>query len=253
MVNAALDKFPTYGGVVYRNIGFDSREYFEDFILKHQGVDTIKYEALTSASKSPDGYPVELPYTVRYIIQGYSCKDVSRIGILEEHEVLFKSGAEFRINSFEVNGNEIQIQYEELKTDGTELLTSFGENRNEGKSNVTGEQDSSFRTSDEANQGLGGLREGSGSANELSDTESAGERRNTGENSSSDSVELREDDRYVPGTQGVLQRKELAESESLRGEISSLKHTRSVYSLFKGAARVVVGKDDKRRCSSCVE
>ncbi len=75
-MNAALDKFPTYDGVVYRNIGFDSREDFEDFISKHQGVDAIKYEAVTSASKEPDGYPVESPYTAHYIIQGHGCKDV---------------------------------------------------------------------------------------------------------------------------------------------------------------------------------
>ena len=74
MLNRALDKFPVYKGAVYRNIGFATKEEFEQFVSKYGNSEAIKHEAFTSASKTSDAYEVDLPYIVHYEILSITAK-----------------------------------------------------------------------------------------------------------------------------------------------------------------------------------
>lgn len=114
------------------------RLYF--FILNHKDKSTIKYNAFISASKEADGYLVNAPYGVHYSILSLDGKEVSKIGLAEEHEILFKSGTEFNIVSFVVAGNEIQIECEELINNETGLQGITGKTGNQKTSYGNAEQ-----------------------------------------------------------------------------------------------------------------
>lgn len=115
-LNSALDKITSYQGVVYRNIGFNDQESFDNFISEHKNKDIIKYPYFISASKVTDGYNVETDFTVHYEIESKSARDVEEYGATEEREVLFKTDTDYAIDEFIVSSNKINIKMRELST-----------------------------------------------------------------------------------------------------------------------------------------
>ena len=211
-INSALDKFAAYEGVVYRSIGFADRKAFDKFIEKYKNDEVIRHEGFTSASKDVDGYPVDMPYTVHYKLLSCNGKDVSAIGLTEESEVLFKTDSSFLVQSFEVKNNEITIVGKELMESDKELRSSVGKTGNKTGSNVSAEQLGDIRERDGNPGKMDSVRERSRGDDELSETESAGNRGIAEKNSISDSMELRQGNRDVSGTSGVLERREVEES-----------------------------------------
>ena len=130
-VNSALDKFPIYQGVVYRNLGFDTKEELYAFIEQHKG-NKVVYTAFTSASKTKDGYPVNMPYIVHCEIISHSARDVSDLGITSENEVLYKSGTSFELTGIALEENTVVIKLKE---------TNYGERGSEQRMEKTGESD----------------------------------------------------------------------------------------------------------------
>ena len=204
-VISALDKFPIYDGRVYRNIGFDYKEDFDAFIAENQGKSVEKYTAFTSTAKTPDSYPVDFPYTVHYEINGKSGRDVSEIGIKEENEVLFKPGAEMQINTFDIDGNTINIKCEELINNGKKLQGTVREAGNESAGVKDARSPGDLAAGDEGTQAVGSVRKGSGDVLRLPDKEPSSRREDVNKHDADDSVELREVDRNVNDAPGVVQ------------------------------------------------
>ena len=160
-INAALDKFPSYKGIVHREIGFNTQSEFEAFISAHKGKNIITYSAFTSASKYKGGYSVDKPYKVYYEIVSRSGKDVSSIGLTEESEILFKTETEIQIKSFNLEDNKIEILCEELMNSGTELQTPVNEAGNGKTDNGYVEQKNTLDSGNEYTQKVDSVREGS--------------------------------------------------------------------------------------------
>ena len=223
-VISALDKFPIYDGRVYRNIGFDYKEDFDAFIAENQGKSVEKYTAFTSAAKTPDSYPVDFPYTVHYEINGKSGRDVSEIGIKEENEVLFKPGTEMQINTFDIDGNTINIKCEELINNGKKLQGTVREAGNESAGVKDARSPGDLAAGDEGTQAVGSVRKGSGDVLRLPDKEPSSRRGDVNKHDADDSVELREVDRNVNDAPGVVQHvavKDGAEDAQKRKDQSS--------------------------------
>ena len=132
-LNSALDKFPDYKGVVYRNIGLKNREEFDAvlnrYMHSYQENSVITEETFTSSSKSTDGYMVDrAKYKVHFLLNSKTGKDISNLGLEEESEVLFKSPTKFDISAVRADGNEIFIKgTERVENDNTTM--DNGQNR----------------------------------------------------------------------------------------------------------------------------
>lgn len=214
-INAALDKFPSYKGIVHREIGFNTQSEFEAFISAHKGKNIITYSAFTSASKYKGGYSVDKPYKVYYEIVSRSGKDVSSIGLTEESEILFKTETEIQIKSFNLEDNKIEILCEELMNSGTELQTPVNEAGNGKTDNGYVEQKNTLDSGNEYTQKVDSVREGSGDLYGISETQSAGSREKIDRDNISDSTELREVDRNDSGTPRVLERNGVDENTAV--------------------------------------
>ena len=208
-LNSALDRFLAYKGTVYRNIGFETKEEFDEFVFEHTGKTSITYFAFTSASKTIDSYLVDAPYRVHYEISSYNSKDVSNIGLTKENEVLFKTDTEFAVKSFEANGKEIIILCEELANNGKRLQTFAGETGNREKGNGYAKQHDHLRRGKETDQKVDSVREGSGELYGVHQIESASKRGNAGNSNLSDSLGLRAGNRNVSMAQGELERNDV--------------------------------------------
>lgn len=204
-MNSALGKFPTYKGLVYRNIGFILKKDFDAvidrYINSYSKEDGITEKAFTSASKSSDGYTVDEPYKVHFIINSETGKDVSNVGIKDEAEVLFHSGTKFDITSSEINENEIYITGTERVENG-ETTVDNRSNRKKTEGD-TGEQEFIERKGEATVQT--GIREGgtadSGVPGESSESDNRRIRQGREGNSSSGS----ERDRNVSISEGEVQ------------------------------------------------
>lgn len=56
---------------------------------------------------------MEAPYTAHYEIESINGRDVERIGLTQEKEVLFKADTYYAVDDFVVNGNTIDIKMRE--------------------------------------------------------------------------------------------------------------------------------------------
>ena len=150
-INKALDKFPPYAGIAYRNIEFKNKKELDLFVSEHHENAVKEYPGFTSASKDRDGYPVNSPYTAHYEIISHGAKDVSGFGIREEDEVLFKTGTGFFMKSIKVSENSVSIQCEEVEENGVQRLSSVnGETRNRGSGNGNAAQENHIRKNAES-------------------------------------------------------------------------------------------------------
>ena len=133
-LNSALDKFPKYKGIVYRNIGFPNKRSFEAFVQDHSKT-LVTYAAFTSCSKTTDGYLVtDAPYLVHYEIESLSGRDVSSVGVVEEQEILYKTDTSFEISSIEVSENTVNLKLKEIDSNGKGKLEGTLENGRERQS-----------------------------------------------------------------------------------------------------------------------
>lgn len=148
-LNEALQKFPVYNGVVYRNIGFIEKEAFDDFVAEHKEKTSITYPAFTSASKSLDGYVVDAPYLVHYEIEGVNGRDVSQIGITAEKEVLYGTDTTFEFSIIKQTENELFLKMKEVAGDGKSKLETVLEERGKQHSVQESSSESNGRRSDE--------------------------------------------------------------------------------------------------------
>ena len=144
-LNEALKKFPVYDGVVYRNIGFITKEDFDAFVSEHKEKTSITYSAFTSASKSSEGYVVEAPYLVHYEIESVNGRDVSQIGLKTEEEILFATDTTFEIVIVKQTEREIFLKLKEVN--------SYGKGKSDAALEERGEQHSVQESSSESDSG----------------------------------------------------------------------------------------------------
>ena len=103
-LDRALERFPRYEGVVYRNLIFDGRgddasDSMMQYVSTHLTDGPIVYKSYTSSSKAEDGYLLNGEYVIRLKINSFSGRDVSDLGIAEEQEILFPRGAVFFVDN----------------------------------------------------------------------------------------------------------------------------------------------------------
>ncbi len=103
-LDQALERFPRYEGVVYRNLIFDGQgddasDAMMQYVRTHLTDGWIVYKSYSSSSKAEDGYVLEGDYVVHLTINSLSGRDVSDLGIAEEQEILFPRGAVFFVDN----------------------------------------------------------------------------------------------------------------------------------------------------------
>ncbi len=128
-LNLAIDKFPKYSGIAYRNIGFATQDGFDAFVDEHSGKHLITYPAFTSVSKDINGYAVNAPYLAHYEIECVNGGDVSQVGIEAEREVLFKTDTTFDFTIVKNTGNSIFIKMKEVSENGKGKFNGILEER----------------------------------------------------------------------------------------------------------------------------
>lgn len=113
-LDTALEKLPVYQGLVYRRLGFDSiggQEALVTFLAEHRQGETVRYPAFTSASTSPQGYPVEGAMTVTLVIEGQNGRDLDGFGNNFESEIVFPRNSAFHIERVEADGQGKAVIY----------------------------------------------------------------------------------------------------------------------------------------------
>ena len=148
-LNSALEKFPTYNGTVYRNIGFISKGAFDAFVKEHTGKTSIMYPAFISASKSVDGYVVDAPYLVHYEIECINGRDVSQIGISTEKEVLYRTDTMFEFSIVKQTENELFLKMKEVNRYGESKSDAVLEERGEQRRVQESGSETEYRRTDE--------------------------------------------------------------------------------------------------------
>ncbi len=100
-VRAGLLKHPTYSGLTYRNLDFDtvfnSDEDYNIFLKEHAIGKVVDLEAFTSASKEPNGYSSTGNKAVHLVINGQSARDISRTFNGSQQEVIYLPGTRYRV------------------------------------------------------------------------------------------------------------------------------------------------------------
>lgn len=204
-LKSALVKLPSYSGKVYRNMGFYFKEQFENFIKEHNGEDKVTYKGFTSASKTVDGYNIgkdSMPYLVHYEIESLNAKDIEKYGITSEREVLFDTDTEFKINSFEVKGNEIFIKCEENAKNGHRESSSTDKR---AKTTVDGHSEKSQSIGDdiESTGQMGRIRTRDNENDRISDRTPTSNGKRNEKNNDENSVGLRNRNRNADITEGM--------------------------------------------------
>lgn len=97
-LDSALGKLPVYKGKVYRNIMFDGlgdKAARDAFVAGHVVDDIAIYDAYTSSSTVPDGYPLDGSFVVHMEIESVNGRDMEGHGNNFESEVLFPRNSQF--------------------------------------------------------------------------------------------------------------------------------------------------------------
>ena len=103
-LDSALEKLPVYKGKVYRNIMFDGlgdKAARDAFVAGHVVDDIAIYDAYTSSSTVPDGYPLDGRFVVHIEIESVNGRNLDGYGNNFESEVLFSRGSQFITNRVE--------------------------------------------------------------------------------------------------------------------------------------------------------
>ncbi|MBE6911347.1 MAG: hypothetical protein E7473_02380 [Ruminococcaceae bacterium] len=102
-IRNALLKMPEYSGRTYRNLQFDTKEKYDNFLSQYSEGNTITLGAFTSSSKLPNGYPKFGNGVVHVVIDGASGRDIAdTFGLLRQQEVLYLPGTTIEIKKVTV-------------------------------------------------------------------------------------------------------------------------------------------------------
>ena len=107
-LDKALEKLPTYKGVVYRNIqfdGFGDKAAMDEYVAGHIIGEPVSYDAYTSTSTVTNGYVLEGDYVVHHIIQSVNGRNLAGYGSDAESEVLFSRNAYYITDKIEYDSN----------------------------------------------------------------------------------------------------------------------------------------------------
>ena len=113
-LDKALEKLPTYKGVVYRNIqfdGFGDKAARDAYIEGHIIGEPVFYNAYTSTSTVTDGYVLDGDFVVHHIIQSVNGRNLAGYGSDAESEVLFSRNSIYFTNKIEYDSDETPTIY----------------------------------------------------------------------------------------------------------------------------------------------
>ena len=116
-----LESMPVYTGPVSRTISFDLEgpEALQEFLRRYTPGNRVTEFAYTSATKDPNGYPVEGELLVRLELQSQTGRDVSdQFGLTEEQEVLLPRGAQLDVEQVSRKDGVYVITAREVTDDG---------------------------------------------------------------------------------------------------------------------------------------
>ena len=120
-LDRALEKLPVHEGTVYRRLSFDmeGQEALDTFLAEHEEDGFVQYPAFTSASTTPDGYPVDSRLSVGLVLESVGGRDLAGYGNNFENEVLFPRGSRFIVNRVDMaSGGEPIIYMREAVRNG---------------------------------------------------------------------------------------------------------------------------------------
>ncbi len=101
LVREGLFKHPTYSGITYRNLDFDTafntEEDYADFLYKNGKGKVVNIDAFSSASKIPNGYITTGNKVVHLVIKGESARDISETFNEDQQEVIYLPGSKYLV------------------------------------------------------------------------------------------------------------------------------------------------------------
>mgnify|MGYP003291796321 CR=1 FL=1 len=141
-IKSGLLKHPTYSGRTYRNLEFgtvfNAETDFEDFIRDNAVGMEVTFDALSSASKNPNGYPVVGDKVVHLVIDGVSARDISETFGLGQEEVIYLPGTKYKVTKVTTaNDGHPLIYGEEIVTNEVQELSGGTESAGLHRGNET--------------------------------------------------------------------------------------------------------------------
>ena len=140
-IKSGLLKHPKYSGRTYRNLQFDSvfntETDYDDFIRDHAVGKEVTLEAFSSASKSPNGYPVVGDKIIHLVIDGVSARDISETFNIGQKEVIYFPGTKYKIvKTATANDGHPLIYGEEIVSNEIQKLSGSAESTELQRSNA---------------------------------------------------------------------------------------------------------------------
>lgn len=108
-LDRALDKLPTYTGLIKRSVDLDG-EMLMEFLERHKLDEEVSYKAYTSFTKGEVYNPKA---SVQLYIESSKAKDLSMFN-QGENEILYKRGTDFKVTDMERHGNIYHILLKEV-------------------------------------------------------------------------------------------------------------------------------------------
>ncbi len=141
-IKSGLLKHPTYSGRTYRNLEFgtvfNAETDFEDFIRDNAVGMEVTFDALSSASKNPNGYPVVGDKVVHLVIDGVSARDISETFGHGQEEVIYLPGTKYKVTKVTTaNDGHPLIYGEEIVTNEVQELSGGTESAGLHRGNET--------------------------------------------------------------------------------------------------------------------
>ena len=141
-IKSGLLKHPTFTGRTYRNLEFGSvfntESDYEDFIRENAVGNEVMLNALTSASKNPNGYPVVGDKVIHLVIDGVSARDISETLGLGQEEVIYLPGTKYKVTKVTTaNDGHPLIYGEEIVSNEVQELSGSTESTGLHRSNET--------------------------------------------------------------------------------------------------------------------
>ncbi len=115
-IENGLQKHPSYRGRTYRNLEFglanEAPGAYQKFLFDHQLGKVVTLDALSSASKDPNGYPAYGGRSVHLVIDGCSGRDISgSYSLPAQQEVVYLPGTQLYIWKVEMANDGCPLIY----------------------------------------------------------------------------------------------------------------------------------------------
>ena len=141
-IKSGLLKHPEYSGRTYRNLQFDSvfntETDYDDFIRDHAVGKEVTLKAFSSASKSPNGYPIVGDKIIHLVIDGVSARDISETFNIGQEEVIYLPETKYKIVKTAIaNDGHPLIYGEEIVSNEIQKLSGGAESTELQRSNAT--------------------------------------------------------------------------------------------------------------------